>query len=87
MKKILLEPIGSAPYYTNARNKILSLAQAISKYASEYNHATEPIRAWTEEIMALCDLLDKIEKGRDGVSQEDEYPGQMDMIADGFISR
>ena len=57
---VVKPPLGTAPYYVAAQKRILSLAQAIDRYASVNKMDTGIIKKWAEEIVAQCDLMDKL---------------------------
>lgn len=51
-------PLGVEPFYIAAERRIKELGAAIVRYAD--SGATKPVRAWSQEITELCNLLDTL---------------------------
>ena len=60
MKEVPKPPIGVMPYYMVAQNRVLSLAQAITRYALISDMDADKIKKWAEEIVAQCELMEKL---------------------------
>ena len=57
-----IPPIGAIPDYVVARKRIKSLSQAISRYAMSPGQNTEIMKQWAAEIIAQCELIEKLKK-------------------------
>lgn len=56
-------PLGVPPYYINVSARIAELSEAIYRYAGEPMRSSTPlIKEWAKEIVAQCDLVEKMEK-------------------------
>ena len=55
-------PIGTKPYYIVAGGRIHELVGAIDRYAGSPNRNLEAMRSWAREIIAQCDLIEKMEE-------------------------
>lgn len=64
MSKSNKPPIGTVPYYLVAQSRISSLANAIDRYAMKTVGETRLIKKWANEIIAQCDLIEKLDQDR-----------------------
>lgn len=55
-------PLGCAPYWVAAGDRVKDLAGAILRRSRDINNDTESIRKWAEEIMQLCDVVDYLKE-------------------------
>ena len=56
-------PLGATPYFINASARIAKLSEAIYRYSGEPMRSSTPlIKEWAKEIIAQCDLVEKMEK-------------------------
>ena len=54
-------PLGARPYYIASGDRIHELAEAISRHAGSPNRNLDSMRKWAMEIIAQCDLIEKME--------------------------
>ena len=66
-------PIGTAPYYIVARNRISSLTQAIDRYALSDVGDMKEIKAWAKEIFAQCEMIEELSEGENKLSELDAF--------------
>lgn len=55
-------PLGAAPAYISAENRIKELADAISRTSEQGRFYTGHITLWAREIILLCELMEKIKE-------------------------
>ena len=54
-------PLGAKPYYIASGDRIHELAEAINRHAGSPNRNLDYMRKWAREIIAQCDLIEKME--------------------------
>ena len=57
-------PLGTAPYYCVAINRIDELSQAIYRYSQELN-STGLIKRWASEIILQCELIERMKESEE----------------------
>ena len=62
-KKYNKPPLGAPPYWFSIENRIAELGEAILRYnADGITIHTDSIRKWANEILAYCNLIERIKK-------------------------
>ncbi len=63
LKEYNKPPLGASPYWFCIQNRIAELGEAILRYnADGITIHVDSIRQWAKEILAYCDLIERIKK-------------------------
>lgn len=55
-------PLGTPPWYIISRLRVKDLNEAITRYLQEDHINTYCIKEWAKEIIAQCELMEKMDK-------------------------
>jgi hypothetical protein len=58
-------PLGTPPWYITARMRLKDLNNAINRYLEEDHINTTCIKEWAKEIIAQCELMEKMDRKGD----------------------